>query len=364
MPEINSIGVQGVGFFGEVPESKPGSRAGHSLDFIKFSHEPRAQIARNHLNSWIEVWPTPGDAELFGHLISGTYAQFQGACWELYLNWLLREHGFAVRKIPQEVDKKTPDFLASKEGFVFIVEATVKAIDEDKLWQELINKLNEIQRSDYCVSIYPLSRDETAPSAKSIGKQIESFLNQLPPPSPTKPGEGLFETEVSSGEWVLHISAIPLGPSANPMPIVAIQQSERVAEVKDSEVLRNKILKKRKRYGTLEYPLIIAILENSFMKSDTHVHRFDAFFGQNIIRFSIGDGSSTMHRGPGGLWAPNGLDQSVSAYLLAHSLPLWLEEIQQPEFWVNPNVSTSGLDSFSEFRTFRLEDGNFGPTSK
>ena len=134
--------------------------------------------------------------------------------------------------------------------------------------------------------------------------------------------------------------------------------------ISDLEDLRTKISKKRKRYGRLDAPFIIAILENSFAASNDHWHRFGALFGNEALRLSP-NGATKSIRMENGIWSARKKESYVEGLMLFDRLQITFPELGHPELWINPNIESSFLEAEFPFPYLRLEEElyNFTPTN-
>jgi hypothetical protein len=318
-----------------------------------------ADIARKNIDEWISHWPSDDDAELLGNLTSNRDSQVQASCWELYVNSLLRSLNFRTKKLNHREGMKTPDFLVTKDSKSFYVEAAVRNPDEDMLWESLVVDLKQVKRSDYTIFLSLELRGAKRPSSKRIADQIQKRLDQFVETAEPYAFSAAQEFEVSSDGWTLKAAPLALRGTAE-MEMVAAHSSGSLMPINDDIALRAKIEEKRKKYKDLDFPLVLAILENSFSVSDAYVHRFDALFGSSTLQV-FSDGRTKLGRDDNGLWTRTPRKKDCAALLLSHSSPLTRPNSEAPELWINPQLETDGINLFSVPVVYGKTGEKYGP---
>jgi hypothetical protein len=135
-----------------------------------------------------------------------------------------------------------------------------------------------------------------------------------------------------SGPWRLRFTVMPLRPEfrgqAKP-ETVGIHPMGSAGMGSDDRTLL-KALKDKVRYGTLQYPLVIAAcVDDTFGFGDTH-HRLAALYG-------CCQGEQRMD----GLWIdPKGeaRNSRVAGVIIVAQLYPWTVDTAVPEFWHNPGA--------------------------
>lgn len=341
---------------GEIPLASTENRL--SILIAK-SSIPMMQQARRNINNWLEAWPNENDPGLIGNLRAVRNEQVRSATWELFVNWHLRSQGFKTEKLDSQDGHSTPDFLVSKGGKSFYVEATVRFPDHDLLWEDVVKELKNFKHAKFTVMLSLKTSSSQKPSVKKIAQKLMHEL-QLLEITDTSSQDLLDQPIViDSDGWVIEATPIPLKGDRQ-VELVAIHCSGSFSPINDDQALRQKIETKRKAYKNLEHPLLLAILENSFSIEDSHIHRFDALFGASILRV-FSDGSSRLARSDNGLWVRKARTKECAGLLLSHSDPLFMPQVQYPEMWINPLASHNGIELFSFPTTYALHDGFYGP---
>lgn len=337
------------------------------IEIYKNSNDPLAVMGRLRLNSWLRDWNFRDKKDLLARLNSDSAADHDGALWELYLNSLFRHLGFHVERDPLKAKGKTPDFLISRYGKRYYVEATSvsrgPSTPIQKHWENLVNKVDEIERDDYSIAFNPTQTSNRAPRPNQIIKQINAFLDSLDYEEVCHSGIwNRPEFPVKDNDWEIRVSPIPKRPKGDSLFFIAICGSADSALISDLEDLRSKISKKRKRYGRLNAPFIIAILENSFAGSYDRWHRFGALFGNEALQLSP-NGETKSIRIENGIWSARKKESYVEGLLLVDRLQTTFLQLGLPELWINPNLKSRNLQAEFPFPYLRLEGELYNFTS-
>ncbi len=339
------------------------------IEIYQNSNDPLAVLGRLRLNSWLRDWKYPDKKDLLARLNSKSAADHDGAVWELYLNSLFRYLGFHVERDPLKASGKTPDFLITRLGRRYYVEATSvsrgPSSPTQKHWESLVNKVDAIQREDYSITFHPSKTSNKAPRAKQIIKQITAFLDAIDYEQLCRSGIwNRPETLVKDNDWEIRVSPLAKKPIGRSEYFIALCGNADSGLISDLEDLRTKISKKRKRYGRLDAPFIIAILENSFAASNDRWHRFGALFGNEALRLSP-NGTTKSIRIENGIWSDRKKESYVEGLMLVDRLQSTFPELGRPELWINPNIESSILEAEFPFPYLRLEEElyNFTPTN-
>lgn len=330
------------------------------IEIYKNSDHPLAVLGRLRLNSWLRDWNFQDKKDLLARLNSKSTEDHDGAVWELYLNSLFKFLGFHVERDPLRKHGKTPDFRITRYGKRYYVEATSvsrgPSSPTQKHWQNLVNKVDAIQRDDYSITFHPSRTSDRAPRAKQIIKQIATFLDSLDYDQLCR--DGILnrpEILVRDNDWEIRVSPIVKKPMGESVFFIALCGSADSGLISDLEDLRNKISKKRKRYGRLDAPFIIAILENSFAASNDRWHRFGALFGNEALRLSP-SGDTKSIRIENGIWSARKKESYVEGLMLFDRLQTTFSELGRPELWMNPNIESSKLQEEFPFPYLKLRE--------
>lgn len=344
------------------PETEFSSHASE-LFILKHSASPYAVLGRKRVNSWINNWDFDDREKIISRLESDSLTNYDGAIWELYLNSLARYLGFLVTREPEAANGKRPDFKLKRLFSTFYLEGTTisrepTAVDA-KHWTTLITAIESIKREDFQIGIRCETSSLQPPKVNRFIRKIEEFLDSLDYDTTRK--LEIFElpqTSISEEDWVVHITVLPKKERMLGGPFIAIQGNLNSPFITDLDDLRTKIKKKRKRYGKLDAPFILAILENSFILSNDYWHRYGALFGREAVRIRTNSESEGI-RLSDGIWDPIAGETNVASLLLLDRLQITFEEMELPELWTNPKLSSRAISRIFKLKHHKLIDGKY-----
>jgi len=307
----------------------------------------QAKLARSRISKWYEVWNDKTDTDILQRLNSPLNEQFISAVWELYVYAMLLSFGLHVTRLKQAPSGTTPDFLVALGDSHFYVEASAiykEPSTAAKIWAQILDKLYSIKRTKVGFAIRPDNMADSTPKVNELRDKISDFLDSVDGP------ENLTlldspEKEIKSGDWVFTVNAWP-----HPQPDVdskALLMSGMggLGLVTDLQDLRSKLKTKSRHYKNLEYPLVFAILEQSFVPGTDNWHRMGALFGSEALRVPINPpGQAESFRRRDGFWDLERGNRKVSAILLIGRLDLYWEQVLLPSLWVNP-LDESAFDA-------------------
>jgi hypothetical protein len=143
------------------------------------------------------------------------------------------------------------------------------------------------------------------------------------------------------GGWIIHFDALAKppehrgDPEIRPVGMLADGQGD---ETGDQAALLAALKSKASRYGDLQLPYVIAVLETGRLAAiRSEWHRQGALYGSTRVTWR-GDGSAQATQASDGFWVgPKGpRHRRVSGVLLAASLRPWNVLDVVPELWLNP----------------------------
>ena len=337
-----------------------------AIEKIQSGQSKYHQLARAKLNAWLKVWDFGDLSELVPRLTSRFSSQHEGAVWELFLNAMFRHLGFSVTRDPLGIQGKTPDFFVQGNGIEFYVEATCvpsgAQSTQEKNWLDLVSKVETLERDDFFISLLPVQMADESARSSYFNAQIMNFLDGLNyedsvewtiDETPTK--------SISFANWEIEVRAFRRSTREQPTGIIGMRGVGSNGAIPDLENLKGKIHQKRKRYGQLMHPYLIAILENSFFAGGDEWHRFGALFGQMTVVLHD-NGSSEMVRRPDGIWNEITGEKNLEGLLLCSKMQLWDVELELPELWTNPNLPESDVRDKLMLSRFMLVGGKYGRT--
>jgi hypothetical protein len=330
-----------------------------NIEMIRFGRSIHHSLARAKINRWLVDWKFNNLNELIGRLESKLSSQHEGAVWELFLNSMFRSFGYKVERDSRSGSGEPPDFLVHTHLTKFYVEATcissaLKSTQE-KNWVALVCAIETIERDDFFIDLNPTKLSNDVPKSSAFIREIKTFLDQFDYEASAEwTNENTPTKRIEIGNWEIDVRASRRSTRGNQGLFIRMRGSGRSALVTDLEDLTLKIQSKRKRYGKLKYPYVIAILENSFPLGNDNWHRYGALFGQEEVLIS-GDGSYKLNRKSGGVWEINKGKTDINSLLLLDRLNLWEGLHTLPELWTNPNLSNNWFHKILPFQYWRLK---------
>ena len=256
------------------------------------------------IQAWLDDYPSLERHELDRRLESREPVP---ALFELLLHAILKRHGAQVIVHPTSVSKTAnrPDFLAVfPDGHEVVVEAvtvnelSMKEVRTSNTWIELLSHINRVE-SDFWidVDIHP-GPLPSSPPPKEVKAFLEKELAKLDvrverARMEARTGwQGLFREFVSS-ETILTFGFSPKmpihrGTTENIADLGGYMWDGAVKGIEDA------VATKRKRYGELDHPYVLAVAVNAPSPWDYAAdHMEEALWG----RPSQGQGGALRHRG-------------------------------------------------------------------
>jgi hypothetical protein len=328
---------------GRREDPRPERYAESSFAFLDRVAQPYWARVRDELDRWFEYFPKgKDDKDLRNRFRSGDPGQHCGAWWELYLYTFLTRSGFEV-----EVHPDLPgsgghtDFLVRSERGACYVEATTtfsSIQDEHKhpaLEAQIMDAIEKVQSETFKISLAFSRIGTNTPPVRTMVLQIQEWLDTLDPDEvlassvyPSRP----FKVR----DWELELKAFPLEPEhRGPVKQLIALGPVTVGSVNDTEKLLAALKEKRGKYGSLDEPLLLAVLMPSGFADLPAVEK--ALFGDAALRY---DRSEPRHdRLASGFWisgdGPHA--QSVSGVVTGFGiLPGRALANRRPRLWPNP----------------------------
>lgn len=333
------------------------------ITILRNSADPLASLGRQRLNLWLNQWPFEDKKDLLSRLESTSASQHDGAVWELYLNSLFKHLGFKVEREPQAISGTTPDFKISKFDRTYFVEASINSREatspQEKNWERLVTEVDKVKRDDYFISFQPTRTSAQQPTPRKVISAINQFLDSLNYEEIlNKHFLDIPEMTIHEKDWEIRVSPIPKKIRGYSTRFIGLFGEASNGMITDLGDLRAKIESKRRHYKGLKHPLILAILENSFIGSEDRWHRFGALFGQEAFRFNP-NGEPIPIRLNDGAWDGRRREKEISALLLLNRFPLTFPDLNAPELWINPSHQISSIRQDFPLSNLRLNGDSY-----
>jgi hypothetical protein len=321
-----------------------------------------AKLARRRLNRWIADWDYQDKKDVLARLESTDAAHHDGAVWELFLNSYFKYLGFHVIRDPLATKGNSPDFLLQKFFTKVYLEATSRAKNGNSAhhhhWVSIVNSVAQIKRDDFQISLRATSVSIQPPKTSKFISEINSYLDSLDFEKISKESESFLHSRaIQVQEWGIEIGVLPKKERTTSGPFIGICGNVDSFMISDLQDLKKKIQDKRSKYGYLEHPYLIAVLENSFIGGVDKWHRVGALFGEEALRISP-EGSAQTIRKNNGVWNSRKPDSRVHGLILLGRLSVSLHNWEHPELWVNPAASTGKVRRLIPLATLLPESGS------
>jgi hypothetical protein len=248
---------------------EPSTHNENSYDYYDRSARKDVSKVRDVLNEWFKNYPESEKVELKQRLKK----KFPDAFYELYLFNLFKQQGFNIEIHPIVPNShKKPDFLISKGGIEFYLEAKVaKGESEEQESQkkrinEIYDSLNTIKSPNFFLNVEELTLNtKIQPTTRQIRNLVEKELEKFDPDNVSSQIqnfgiEGSPKIIIENSNLKLAISLIPKDKqyrNKGGRPI-GIYHGETFWGG-DEDSIKNSFAKKAKRYGELNKPYIVCI---------------------------------------------------------------------------------------------------------
>lgn len=267
-------------------------------EFLDRSAKPLFGEVRRVLNEWLADLPEELQHELAPRLRSNDQHIFESAFWELYLHTAYVRSGYHVTAHPDvPASAKRPDFMVERNGTKFYLEAVRVGTGSSQTasarrLQEVLAVLTR-QRSDgrFVLSLVHSAVGPNALPTTSLRSQLKEWLDGLD-------ADAVLD-DLTHGStydrapkfpwneegWVLAFQAIPLraGATGTDQSLLGISGPGEAEWVDNITGVRRVLKGKAHKYGSLEHPLVIAVMSNT--KYPTEDYEFEqALFGRNLAR--------------------------------------------------------------------------------
>lgn len=348
--------------FDDIPRNDPSparDREG-SFHFLNRVHKPAWHRVRELLEDWYAEYPD-STGDLKTRFRDATGGQHYGAWWELYIYTLYRRLGYEVITHPVvSGTTRRPDFLVSQGDSSLYVECVVffsggsSGMRErtEKAW--IYDCINQVEDSGFHLDLEFAAIGVERPTVREVARPIRTWLDTLDPDQALaehRAGAPLPALRVSTRGWELDLEAWPVEPDRREPGgrVLGVYPVEQAFVNRDIERIRKIVAGKGRRYGQLEAPLVVAVLNTSAFVEEDDVT--DALFGSTAVEYVEYEPSSVKGvRLRNGYWRGRHSDRGarVSAVLLGQYLHAWNVANTTPTMWINPWANTL-IDQCDQF---------------
>lgn len=324
-------------------EDKPAKLIDNRYDFYDRSAWPWIEKVRNILNYWFSHYPEKEQYELKCRF----QKEFNSALYELFIYELFLKQGFNITVHPSSnTNAKTkPDFLLSRGGIEFYVEAKVATgkSDSDRSDKQRINvvydSINSIKSSDFmlCIEELKIKTHDRQPSTVRLKKHLKKHLLRSKQLQLEDHFDKMEKIEYDDEDLFISYRFFPISPDSNDKGddcFIGIYPCETHIGGNE-DILKKSLEKKAGKYGILKKPYLICINSEIDMPLTDKVDADDAIWGSLQVLFSkYSDSVRCVHVNNG--FFKNGHTR-VSGVLITC---LSTSTMCNPKYWMyeNPNA--------------------------
>jgi hypothetical protein len=326
---------------------------------------------RDCVEHWFQSYPEDGRTDLKARLRSDLDNAFNGAFWELYQHATLTAMGYDMVPHPTlPGTTKHPDFLVRRPGSVgFYLEATITSVADregasDRQLGTVYDLLNDLPTPNFFLDVEVERRGERQPATKSVRRALVAWLESLDPDDVDAAPGGWPAVEPlrwDADGWSLRFRPIPKSPGHRGQGgrAIGVNTDNPIRVLDTSSGLRAAIKEKASRYGRLDLPYVIAVLNVDDFANPWDI--VDALYGTVSYRFDASPGAERdpqPFRQLDGPWmSPSGpTNTRVSAVLTAANISPPIVARIAPHVWLNPWAARPLQDRLA-WRTSHIKDG-------
>lgn len=253
--------------------------------FINQSARDETCRVRELLETWFSQVAASNQSSLRGDFRSGSDIQFASAFLELYVHELLRLLGHEIEIHPSlPGTSKRPDFRATLDDDSLVLECRVVPEEsvaeqgDNRRLAEVADSLRQIESDEFRVVLQGDGVPQTSVPTGRWKRAVRHWLGQLSRCSILQ--EGPEQLHLAHDGFSLHVKAHALRVK-KPGSIVAIQAFGEGEMVTSHVAIRNAILEKSGKYGSLDVPYIIVV--NGLSDPVDEEQFFMALYGQDGV---------------------------------------------------------------------------------
>ncbi|WP_030617679.1 hypothetical protein [Streptomyces sclerotialus] len=293
------------------------------------------------INEWCSHLPDQDQPSLRSRLRDrNSDANVSSALWELYLHEMLLGSGCTVEIEPGIGTRGTnPDFLVTREGQQFVVEAkwTVQRLDgtvsNKQLPPVLIDAIDGVPSPNFFVSYRIHQTGSGTPSQRRLKTGLERWLASLDPDQVIADEAPLPKHTWQEAGWSLSFEAIPRSPDRRGDPTsrtIGFYPPMTWFNDESDQVL-DAVKEKGGKYGDLALPFIVAVGRAGAFPEDEDVE--SALYGTSVEY--VRNSTPTFGRQPDGYWTAtyDHAHRRVSGVLTVNNPAPWTWTKHTPVLW-------------------------------
>lgn len=337
---------------------------------------PEMSEVRSLLEICLTNYPRQEQTELIARIRSGDDRHFTSGIFELLLHEYLLRLGFSLTPHPElkNGSPKRPDFLVTcPSGDQVYLEAvcTSENNGDDSSAEArkdvALEALDCSHHSDFFVAVSSTGDPVTQPSGRRLTEAVIDWLNRLDADQVLKDltsnPEAHPKFQWQHEAWTVRIKAIPVSPKSRGSSRRLIgMRSYGAGWIDGWTPIRNVIVKKTRRYGNLDLPLVIAVNVDTFKLDQIDISQ--ALFGEEQFIFS-GESEPQMQRAANGAWhQPSGRrGERCSGAWVFGNLSAYSLTQRRDNLFLNPNAGLQIPTAFLRMPYMSVVDGNLGPVN-
>jgi hypothetical protein len=305
--------------------------------------------ARDLIEAWFSGLCPQQRQDVRGRLRSDDERHFAAGFWELYLHEAFTRMGYTIECHPTLAHStRHPDYLISRGEVEFYLEATIAGqsnieISSEKRKKRIYDLLDGLDSPNFFLVVEVEKEGRADPPTRTLRKELKAWLDSLDPGLAISQYEASHRLPAYRWEhdgWTIGFEALAKAhehrgePGVRPVGMLV----GKGGVINDKEALLSVLKTKAGRYGHLELPYVIAVLEEGALAStQSDWHRLGALYGSLQVAWGLGSPARST-RAPDGFWVgPTGpRNTRVSAVLLVATLRPWNVTDIVPELWSNP----------------------------
>ncbi|HWK30104.1 MAG TPA: hypothetical protein VNS09_26270 [Solirubrobacter sp.] len=340
----------------------PATRRESSFDFLNRADGVVWQHIRATLDEWYAAYPDD-DEDLRRRFRKPAPDQHYAAWWELYLHRVFSSLRFTIAVHPTLVHTgKRLDFELTRGPDHLYVEALtvfsgIEASGRHEAREaEVLDAIDAIPNSDFYVLVEFVRVGASSPRKKAITQTIAAWLASIDPDHIAASSyETLPQTTIVEADWELEIRAVAVSPEHRGARDHRLVGSGGITagSANDRERLGAALCRKSKRYGSLDAPLVLAVLSISPTVREDDIGAL--LFGSRALQVDA-QRRAQLVRHQDGLWLrKRPASTNIAALLVGINLVPHTCARTWPRLWHHPWAARP-LDSELPFPTTRVVD--------
>lgn len=325
------------------------------VSIFQYLNQYGSSALLNAVESWFVHYPEEHRHDLRSRFRSDNNDNHDGALFELACHEILRHEGF-VPEIHPELpgSSKRPDFLIRESDKKCYFEVTVTGTRDGPFElhpneQGVIDHLNSLTSQDFYIGVEFKGKLTTTLSRRKIVDPFEDLLQNHTRDEVVNITKGRRRDDapfatISHGDWLAKGWLVPIAdPEIGTRRSQIVRYPFKAARTDVAGSVKTAINHKRKRYGELDAPLVIAVNVR-----DIFYNGFDndmgILFGQEVISYSSSDPDipGVTTRRDNGIWSRQ---RKVDAVFICSCFDILNLRNLTARLYVNPRTDSSNLPS-------------------